>query len=203
MKLYLIYKVFRKITILFINKIDHLRCVIVLWGNNVKYHSFKTSGVPFISVALGGSCSIGDNFNMNNGIIGNPIGCFNPCTLFVDKGAKLVIGSNFGISQAAIVCHNSITIGNNVKIGGGVGIYDTDFHSLNPLLRINPKTDFADKIKKPVIIGNNVFIGAYSLILKGVTIGENSIIGAGTVVSKSIPENQIWAGNPAIFIRNL
>ncbi len=193
----------RKITSLFINKIDHLRCVIVFWGNNVHYHSFKTSGVPFISVAMGGSCSIGENFSMNNGIAGNPIGCFNRCTLFVDKGATLVIGSNLGISQAAIVCHTSIIIGNNVKIGGGVCIYDTDFHSLDSLLRVNSKTDFANKVKKPVIIGNNVFIGAHSLVLKGVTIGENAIIGAGSVVTKSIPANQIWAGNPAIFIRNL
>lgn len=203
MHVFLIYKVIRKITSLFINKIDHLRCAIVFWGNNVHYHSFKTSGVPFISVAMGGSCTIGENFNMNNGIKGNPIGCFNPCTLFVDKGAKLVIGSNLGISQAAIVCHTSVTIGNNVKIGGGVCIYDSDFHALDPLLRINPKTDFVNKIKKPVIIGNNVFVGAHSLVLKGVTIGENAIIGAGSVVTKSVPANQIWAGNPAIFIRNL
>ena len=167
MKIFLLYKAIRKIISIFINTIDHLRCIIVLWGNNVHYYSFKTSGVPFVSVATGGSCSIGENFNMNNGIAGNPIGCYSKCTLFVDEGAILVIGSNLGISQAAIVCHSSITIGDNVKIGGGVCIYDTDFHSLDPLLRANPKTDFANKGKKPVIIGHNVFIGAHSLILKG------------------------------------
>lgn len=182
---------------------DNLRCTIVFWGNNVQYQSFKTNGVPFISVAMGGSCSIGENLNMNNGTKGNPIGCYNPCTLFVDRGAKLVIGSNLGISQAAIVCHTSITIGNDVKIGGGVCIYDSDFHALDSLLRVNPKTDFVNKIKKPVIIENNVFIGAHSLILKGVTIGENAIIGAGSVVTKAVPANQIWAGNPAKFIRNI
>jgi len=63
--------------------------------------------------------------------------------------------------------------------------------------------DFLNKIKKPVIIEDNVFIGAHSLILKGVIIGENSIIGAGSVVTKSIPANQIWGGNPSKFIRNL
>ena len=53
------------------------------------------------------------------------------------------------------------------------------------------------------MIKDNAFIGAHSIILKGVTIGENSIIGAGSVVTKSVPDNQIWAGNPARFIRNI
>ena len=47
------------------------------------------------------------------------------------------------------------------------------------------------------------FIGAHSTILKVVTIGENSIIGAGSVISKSIPANEIWAGNPVKFIKNI
>ena len=58
-----------------------------------------------------------------------------------------------------------------------------------------------NRAEKPVVIGNDVFIGAKSIILKGVTIGENSVIGAGSVVTKSVPANQIWAGNPAKFIR--
>jgi acetyltransferase-like isoleucine patch superfamily enzyme len=53
------------------------------------------------------------------------------------------------------------------------------------------------------VICDNVFIGAHSIVLKGVTIGENSIIGSGSVVTKSIPANQIWAGNPAKIIRNI
>ena len=55
----------------------------------------------------------------------------------------------------------------------------------------------------PVVIENNVFIGAHCIILKGVSIGENSIIGAGSVVTKNVPANQIWAGNPAKFIRKI
>lgn len=118
------------------------------------------------------------------------------------RGAVLKIGDHVGISQSAIVCQKEITIGNNVKIGGGVKIYDTDFHSLDALLRTS-KEDFLHRKKVPVIIRDNAFIGAFSIILKGITIGKNSIIGAGSVVTHSVPDNQIWAGNPAKFIRNI
>ncbi|MFR9644741.1 MAG: acyltransferase [Rikenellaceae bacterium] len=151
-------------------------------------------------VARGGVCSIGDNFAMNNGVKGNPIGCYQKCTIVVNRGAVLSVGENVGMSQAAIICHHKITIGNNVKIGGGVCIYDTDFHSLDSVIRSSSE-DTKHKVMKAVIIGDNVFIGAHSLVLKGVTIGENSIVGAGSVVTKSIPANQIWAGNPAKFIK--
>ena len=55
----------------------------------------------------------------------------------------------------------------------------------------------------PVKIEDNAFVGARSMILKGITIGKNSIIGAGSVVTKSVPENEIWAGNPARFVRKI
>ena len=203
MKLFLVYRLIKKLLNFSINKINKIFCYIKFWGNNIKYSNFKTIGRPFLSIALGGKCEIGDNFSMNNGAKGNPIGNFEPCTLFVDKGACLKIGNNVGISQAALICHTSITIGNNVKIGGGAAIYDTDFHSLDAMLRCNAALDMKNKMKLPVVIGDNVFIGARSIILKGVTIGENSIIGAGAVVTKSVPSNEIWAGNPAKFIRKI
>lgn len=52
-----------------------------------------------------------------------------------------------------------------------------------------------------VSIGNNVFIGAKTIIAKSVTIGNNVLVGAGSVVTKDIPDNEVWAGNPARFIR--
>ena len=63
--------------------------------------------------------------------------------------------------------------------------------------------DIKNTKKAPVIINDNVFIGAHSTILKGVTVGENSIVGACSVVSRDIPKNEIWAGNPARFIRKI
>ena len=82
-------------------------------------------------------------------------------------------------------------------------IYDSDFHSLDPKVRVNSELDRQSQNKLPVFIEDNVFIGAHSTVLKGVTIGKNSIVGACSVVVKNIPANEIWAGNPARFIRKL
>lgn len=174
-----------------------------LYLNNVQYSSFTSKGIPYVSVARGGKCEIGGNFKMNNGLQGNPIGRPQPCTFVVDNGARLLIGNNVGMSSTAIVAHRSVVIGDNVKIGGGTCIYDTDFHSLHAEERANKEQDRSNKKSAEVVIHPNVFIGAHSTILKGVTIGENSIIGACSVVSKSIPANEIWAGNPAKFIKTI
>ena len=58
------------------------------------------------------------------------------------------------------------------------------------------KTEFG-KIK----VGNNSFIGCNVTILRGVTIGNNCVIGAGSVVTKNVPDGEVWAGNPAKFIK--
>ncbi len=198
----LIYKSLRKFNHIISGGANMIMTKVVLKGNNVSCSSFHTNGIPYVMVARGGKLFIGKDFAMNNGIKGNPIGCYERCTFFVDRNAVLTIGDNVGMSQAALICHKNITIGNDVKIGGGVCIYDTDFHSLDPEIR-RSNEDLKHRTEKPVAICDNVFIGAKAIILKGVTIGENSIIGAGSVVTKSVPANQIWAGNPAKFIRNI
>lgn len=198
----ILYKTIRKVYHCLRNVCEKVISHIVLIGNNVSYSSFRTSGIPYVMVARGGKFNIGKNLAMNNGVKGNPIGCYERCTFFVDRNAVLTIGDNVGMSQAALICHKSITIGNDVKIGGGVCIYDTDFHSLDAKIR-RSKDDLKHRAEKPVVICDNVFVGAKSIILKGVTIGENSIIGAGSIVAKSVPANQIWAGNPAKYVKDI
>lgn len=200
--LFYLFKFIKKTNECIARKANKLDTKFLFYCNNIKHNNFTTNGKPYVMVARGGRCTIGKNFAMNNGIEGNPIGSYRKCTLFVDRNAILTIGNHVGISQTALICHKSITIGNYVKIGGGVCIYDTDFHSLDPEIR-KSKDDLKHRIEKPVVIKDNAFVGAHSIILKGVTIGENSIIGAGSVVTKSVPDNQIWAGNPAKFIRNI
>lgn len=60
-----------------------------------------------------------------------------------------------------------------------------------------------DKKSAPVVIGDYVFIGARSIVLKGVTIGEKSIIAAGSVVTKDVPANCLAGGNPCKMIKYL
>lgn len=86
-------------------------------------------------------------------------------------------------------------------MGGGVKLYDTDFHSIYYEERMR-KIDPGIK-SKPILIKEGAFIGAHSIVLKGVTIGKYSVIGAGSVITKDIPDNEVWAGNPARFIKKL
>lgn len=183
------------------NKWETFVCRLLFYIHGIQFKNIDSTGIPYISIAKGGKCSIDNGLRMHNGLTGNPIGRPQRCVFFVDNGATLKIGKNVGISSTALVAHIGITIGDNVKIGGGVCIYDTDFHALNAHDRNNSDKDMALKQKKTVIIGNNVFIGAHSTILKGVNIGDNAIIGACSVVTKDIPENEIWAGNPAKFLK--
>lgn len=90
-----------------------------------------------------------------------------------------------------------------MNIGSGSVIMDSNFHSTNPIIRGNREEKVNDIRTCPVFIGDNVFIGAHSIILKGIEIGNNSIIAAGSVVTKSIPANEIWGGNPAKFIKKI
>lgn len=158
-------------------------------------------GLPFLHIKRGAIVILGKNNKINSRLYANPIGRNQRC-IFSIRG-RLEIGDNFGMSSSTIVAHNSVKIGDDVKIGGNVVIYDTDFHSLISNER-NAIPELKSNIKTaPVSIGNNVFIGAHSTILKGVTIGHSSIIGAGSVVTKDIPENEIWGGNPAKFIKKV
>lgn len=165
---------------------------------NVTYVSFpKIIGKLYLKGS--GKLLIGNGAHINSGKNANPIGGDTRTIFAISKGASLSIGDNTGISNVAIICQEKITIGNYVKIGGSVKIYDTDFHSLSADDRKYSKSDIPKT--RPVSIGDHCFIGAHSIILKGVSIGRNSIIGAGSVVAKSIPSGEIWAGNPAKFIK--
>lgn len=197
-----LFKVFRKIMRIAINPIytPLAKLMFYLNGATVKKGT-KVAGIIKIDVTRRGKLSIGKNFQINSGNNFNIIGRQQKTILWVE--GELIIGDNVGISATALICNHKISIGDNVKIGGGVCIYDTDFHNLDPLIRNNSKLDKQSALKAPVIIKNNVFIGAHSTILKGVTIGENSVVGACSLVSKNIPANQIWAGNPAKFIKEI
>jgi len=87
---------------------------------------------------------------------------------------------------------NGIIIGNNVRIGPGVGLVSAN-HNIDDY-------DTWDKTD-PIVIGDNVWIGMNSVILPGVKIGSNVVIGANSMVHKDIPDNSIGMGNPCRVIK--
>ena len=158
---------------------------------------FLSNGMPELEMSISGSLTIGRDLQLQNGLHYNMIGRQQKCYFVIGKNADVIIGDHVGLSGTAIVCHERITIGNHVRIGMNCVIYDSDFHDLDYRRRAMIPEDYAHVVTKPVTIGNDVFIGAHSTILKGVTIGDKAIIGAGSVVAKSVPAGEIWAGNPA------
>ena len=193
----------RRVLRLFEDAWSWMRTRYTLLLNNVEYGSIISHGVPYICVSPSGICVIGHHVTLNNGLRFNPIGYVQPCTINVGAGAKLVIGSNVGMSQTSIVCMQAIRIGDYVKLGGGVKIYDTDFHSINPDIRKNREQDLTERKCAPVVLGDNCFIGAGTTILKGVRVGENAVVGACSLVTKDIPANVVACGNPCKIIKKL
>lgn len=103
----------------------------------------------------------------------------------------------------------SITIGNNVNIGGDCLIMDSDAH---PHDYIQRRREFEQKVGlekyletipcAPIVIEDDVWIGARCQILKGVHIGARSIIAAGSIVTKDVPADCVVAGGPARVIKS-
>ena len=157
--------------------------------------SWRFFGTPIIQKHKSAVIKIGDRFTACSNPKFNSLGVFQRVTIkALSPSSVLDIGNNVGVSGVSISCGISIKIGNNVLLGSGVMIADNDGHPLSPLDRLSNPSN----IKKfPIIIEDDVFIGARSIVLKGVIIGRGSIVGAGSVVTKNIPPYTIVAGNPA------
>ncbi len=107
----------------------------------------------------------------------------------IQKGIICDPGDNPGIY---IQANCGLQIGSNVGFGAGTKIITS-----NHAHEDHSKHEFSE----PIRIGNNVFVGANSVLLPGVTIGDNVVIGAGSIVSKNIPENSIALGNPCMVVK--
>lgn len=107
----------------------------------------------------------------------------------------LTIGDNTHLgSSLAIIVGQDVTIGSNVLIANGVNIMSYDGHPANPAERHLPASPGSSR---PVVIEDNVWIGAKSVIMKGVTVGRNSIVVSGSVVTQKVPPDSMVIGNPA------
>jgi acetyltransferase-like isoleucine patch superfamily enzyme len=165
-------------------------------GENVTIY-----GAPLVHMHRGSVIEIGDSVVLCSDSRRTALSLNHPVKIAtVADGASLLIGADTGISGATLVSARSITIGREVLLGANVTIVDTDFHPIIPENRRH-----SDDIRKigtlPVVVGDNVFIGANSIILKGANIGKDSVVAAGSVVVRgNYPLGAILAGNPAKVI---
>lgn len=117
---------------------------------------------------------------------------------YCDYGYNIEIGENFFANHNIVILDCAkVTFGDNVFIAPNCGFY-TAGHPLDIENR-NKRLEYA----KPITIGNNVWIGANTIILPGVTIGEGAVIGAGAVVNNDVPPNSLAVGNPARVVREI
>lgn len=137
-------------------------------------------------------------WNVEGTIIFNGSAGFGAGTkIAVGKLATLTLGYNFSITaRSEIACFKAITFGDNVLISWNVLIMDTDAHQI-----VNEK-GVQINLDKPILIGNKVWIGCRSLILKGTEIKNNCVVGANSLINKSFNETHVTiAGNPARIIK--
>jgi acetyltransferase-like isoleucine patch superfamily enzyme len=116
------------------------------------------------------------------------------CELVADPGGIIEIGDrvfiNYGVSISA---HKLVKIGNRCQIGNYTLIMDNDYH------QAGDKTTLGES--KPIILEDDVWLGARVIVLKGVTIGQGAVIGAGSVVTRSIPPRSVAVGQPAKVVK--
>lgn len=125
-------------------------------------------------------------------------GAFVKPPLFVDYGENISIGDrtfvNYNLTALDVA---AITIGDDCQIGPNVQLL-TPTHPIDP----GPRRDKLEAAR-PIIIGDNVWLGGGVIVCPGVTIGDNSVVGAGAVVTRDIPANVVAVGNPARVVREI
>lgn len=169
-------------------------------GATIGKHIISCGTIYLRNYANRGKLRIGNDVIINSGLQANPVGKLKKTSLIVGHNGRIVLGDRVRISNATLFSQVSISIGDDTFIGGGSQVFDTDFHSIYSKDRVNGNINVATA---PVEIGQRVFIGADSIILKGVRIGDDSVIGAGSVITKSISNGEVWAGNPARLIKKM
>lgn len=116
----------------------------------------------------------------------------------VNAGAKLSLGSGYMNHDCVIDCFDSISIGHHVVISERVVLRDSDNHTIKDMEAI-PSDESA--VTAPIIIGDHVWVGMNTIVLKGVTIGEGAVVAAGSVVNKDVPPHCLVAGVPAKVVK--
>lgn len=115
-----------------------------------------------------------------------------------DYGFNILAGDNLYMNFGCVILDVApVTLGHNVMFAPGVHLY-TATHPLDPVERASGL-----ELARPIVLGDDVWVGGHATICPGVTIGDAAVIGAGAVVTKDVPARTVVAGNPARPIRTL
>jgi acetyltransferase-like isoleucine patch superfamily enzyme len=121
------------------------------------------------------------------------------CTFLLDY-ENLIMKKNSEINKGCfLLLRDKFILGENSTLAYNVSIYT----SANPNGPKNKLSKIYPKKQAPIIIGDNVWVGANSVILPGVTIGDYSVIAAGSVVNKDVPSGYLYGGVPSKMIKKL
>lgn len=151
-------------------------------------------GFPRIQRRGGGEIILHEDVTINATLWSNPLNDGRRTVLHSNRGARLVLEKNSGVSGSRLVCYERITLGEESLVGAGCLICDSDMHEIPLGSPHGTKT-------APITIGKRVFLGAGCIVLKGVTIGDGAVVGAGSVVASDLPPGCLAAGNPCRVIR--
>gem|GEM_PF-1100017 len=157
---------------------------------------WKVFGVPVITRKPGSVVTLGSGVVLVSRPEATALGISHRVILRAGPEARLVIGDNVGLSGSTICAVTSVTIGNRVLLGPDVIVTDSDGHSIAAEGRRSAGFPAGEE-SNAVVIGDDVFVGARTMVMKGAHIGAGSVIGAGSLVLGTIPPNSIAVGSPA------
>lgn len=169
-------------------------------GLKIRKHHLRYKGAT-----IGKHCRLFIGFFLNtksrkvNIKIGEDVHFSTNSKITITGKGTLEIGSHvkLGSNTELLISDGHLRIGKYCRIGSNSFIINGNYIITKPSIPVGSQ----GSTPSTIIIGDNVWIGVNSVILKGVTIGQNSIIGASSVVTKSIPSNSVYAGNPAKKIK--
>jgi acetyltransferase-like isoleucine patch superfamily enzyme len=131
------------------------------------------------------------------------------CQFSVGKSGRIAIGDQCYLTNVILMCESEIRVGNRVMIGWNTALADSDFHPIDPALRIKDAMHLSPAQApatrppietKPIVIEDEVWIGPMVTILKGVTIGAGAFIEPGSMITRDVPAATRVGGNPAVVI---
>ena len=173
-----------------------------LWG--VKHgRCLRFQGKTIIRTRHPEEIILGDDVVFNAQRSTNLVGLIGSTILDTIGGGRISVGDNSGFSAVVMSSRSSITIGNHVKVGGNVRIFDHDFHALEANFRRTAE-DLKHIRSKPVTIEDDCFIGTNAIILKGSHLGARTIVAAGSVIfGLKVPPDSLVKGNPARIVSSI